>query len=156
MKNQSNFKTRPSSSLFQIARGSGATLRWMYFFLRKSAHHSEDPKKRYMVSLRKALRPHLYLLGRTWRNKMRLPELNHEVLGGLSILGCFCNQGKDQMLTTSWVKQKRRKEEAEGTRDHRSQVFSVLTRTKRLSRQRSTYPELFTRHRWKPDKHSAN
>ena len=25
-------------------------------FLRKSAHHSEDPKKRYMVSLRKALR----------------------------------------------------------------------------------------------------
>ena len=44
------------------------------------------------------------------------------------------------MLTTSRVKQKRRKEEAEGTRDHRSQVFSVLTRTKRLSRQWSTLP----------------
>ena len=30
--NQSNFKTRSSSSLFQIARGSGATPRWMNFF----------------------------------------------------------------------------------------------------------------------------
>ena len=88
---------------------------------------------------------------------MRLPELNHEVLGGLSILGYFCNQGKDQMLTTSRVKQKKsQKEEAKGTRNRRSQVFSVLTRTKRLSRQRSTYPELFTQRRQKPDKHSAN
>ena len=32
-KNQSNFRIRPSSSLFQIARGSGATPRWEYFFL---------------------------------------------------------------------------------------------------------------------------
>ena len=39
-KNQSNFKTRPSSSLFQIARGSGATPRWMNFF-QKSTHHSK-------------------------------------------------------------------------------------------------------------------
>ena len=60
------------------------------------------------------------------------------------------------MLTTSRVKQKSRKEEAEGTRDRWSQVFSVLTRTKRLSRQRSTYPELFTWRRRKPDKHSTN
>ena len=35
-KNQNNFKTRPSSSLFQIARGSGATPRWMYFFFKKA------------------------------------------------------------------------------------------------------------------------
>ena len=34
--NQSNFKTRSSSSLFQIARGSGATPRWEYFFLQKA------------------------------------------------------------------------------------------------------------------------
>ena len=48
--NQSNFKKRSSSSLFQIARGSGATTRWMYFFFTK---HSplEGPKKRYKVSL---------------------------------------------------------------------------------------------------------
>ena len=38
-KNQSNFKTRPSSYLFQIARGSGATPSWMCFFLQKGAHH---------------------------------------------------------------------------------------------------------------------
>ena len=52
--NQSNFKTRSSSSLFQIARGSGATTRWMLFFFKK---HSppKDPKKRYKVSLQKAL-----------------------------------------------------------------------------------------------------
>ena len=34
--NQSNFKKRSSSSLFQIARGSGATTRWLYFFLHKT------------------------------------------------------------------------------------------------------------------------
>ena len=34
--NQNNFKTRSSSSLFQIARGSGATTRWMYFFFKKA------------------------------------------------------------------------------------------------------------------------
>ena len=62
-----------------------------------------------MVSLRKALRRRLYLLGRTWRNKTRLPELNLEVLGGLSILRYFCNQEKDQMLTTSQVKRKAEK-----------------------------------------------
>ena len=62
----------------------------------------EDAKKRYTVSLRKAPGP-------LRRNKTRLPELNHEVLGGLSILRCFCNQGKDQMLTTSRVKRKAEK-----------------------------------------------
>ena len=41
--NQSNFKTRSSSSLFQLARGSGATTRWMYFF-QKSTHHSKIPR----------------------------------------------------------------------------------------------------------------
>ena len=62
----------------------------------------EDAKKRYTVSLRKALEQHR-------RNKTRLLELNHEVLGGLLILRCFCNQGKDQMLTTSRVKRKAEK-----------------------------------------------
>ena len=45
----------------------------------------EDSKKRYMVLLKKALGRHLFLLGRTWRNKTRLPEFNHELLGGLSM-----------------------------------------------------------------------
>ena len=63
-KNQSNFKTRPSSSLFQIARGSGATPRWMYFFFKKHTP-LEDPKKRYKVSLKKALRQRLFLLDKT-------------------------------------------------------------------------------------------
>ena len=35
-KNQSYFKTRPSSSLFQIARGSGATLSECTFFFEKA------------------------------------------------------------------------------------------------------------------------
>ena len=35
-KNQNNFKVRPSSSLFQIARGSGATPIWVYFFFKKT------------------------------------------------------------------------------------------------------------------------
>ena len=43
-KNRSNFKTRPSSSLFQIARGSGATPSWMHFFLQKGMHHSKIPE----------------------------------------------------------------------------------------------------------------
>ena len=91
-KNQSNFKTRPSSSLFQTARGSGATPRWEYFFLQKKHTLLEDLKKRYMISLKKTLGRRLFLPDKTCRNKTRLPELNHEVLGGLSILGCFCNQ----------------------------------------------------------------
>ena len=80
-KNQSNFRTRPSSSLFQITRGSGATPRWMNFF--KKHTPLEDPKKRYMVSLKKALEQPLFLLEK--RNKMRLLDFNHEVLGGLSM-----------------------------------------------------------------------
>ena len=41
-KNQSNFKARPSSSLFQIARGSEATLSECTFFFEKRARHQED------------------------------------------------------------------------------------------------------------------
>ena len=40
-KNQSNFKRRPSSSLCQIARGSGATPKWEHFFLQKGTHHAK-------------------------------------------------------------------------------------------------------------------
>ena len=70
--------------MFQIARGLGATTRWMYFFFKK---HTllEDLKKRYTVLLKKALERRLFLLGKTRRNKTRLLELNHEVLGGLSV-----------------------------------------------------------------------
>jgi hypothetical protein len=41
---------------------------------RKKCTPLEDLKKRYMVSL-----------GKTWRNKKRLPKFNHTVLGGLSV-----------------------------------------------------------------------
>ena len=77
--------------MFQIARGSGATLSECTFSSKKhtslSKKHTppKDPKKRYMVSLKKALGRRLFLLGKTWRNKTRLPEFNHEVLGGLSM-----------------------------------------------------------------------
>ena len=40
-KDPSDFKTRPSSSLYQIARGSGATPKWEYFFLQKGTHHAK-------------------------------------------------------------------------------------------------------------------
>ena len=40
-KNQSDFKRRPSSSLCQIARGSGATPKWEHFFLQKGTHHAK-------------------------------------------------------------------------------------------------------------------
>ena len=55
----------------------------LIFFFSKKHTPLEDPKKRYMVLLKKALRQPLFLLDK--RNKMRLLELNHEVLGGLSI-----------------------------------------------------------------------
>ena len=40
-KDQSDFKTRPSRSLYQIARGSGATPKGEYFFLQKGTHHAK-------------------------------------------------------------------------------------------------------------------
>jgi hypothetical protein len=45
----------------------------------------KDLKKRYMVSLEKALGRCLFLLGKTWRDKKRLPKFNHTVLGGLLV-----------------------------------------------------------------------
>ena len=71
--------------MFQIARGSGATPSWVCFFFKKKPTPLEDLKKRYMVSLQKALGRRLFLLGKTWRNKIRFLEFNHEVLGGLSM-----------------------------------------------------------------------
>ena len=41
MKDQSDFKTRPSRSLYQIARGSGATPKGEYFFLQKGILHAK-------------------------------------------------------------------------------------------------------------------
>jgi hypothetical protein len=43
----------------------------------------KDPKKRYMVLLKKVLGQPLFLLNK--RNKTRLLDFNHEVLGGLSM-----------------------------------------------------------------------
>ena len=54
-------------------------------FSKKKYTPLKDPKMRYMVSLKKALGRRLFLLGKTWRNKTRLPEFNHEVIGGLSM-----------------------------------------------------------------------
>ena len=83
-KNQSNFKTRPSSSLFQIARGSGATPSWVCFFFRK-AHTTQRSQEALHDFTPESLGRRLFLLGKTWRNKTRLLEFNHEVLGGLSM-----------------------------------------------------------------------
>ena len=46
---------------------------------------TKDLTKRYTVSLKEALGRRLFLPGKIRRNKKRLPELNHEVLGGLSV-----------------------------------------------------------------------
>jgi hypothetical protein len=51
------------------------------FFSKKKCTPLKDLKKRYMVSLEKALGRRLFLLGRTWRNKKRLPKFNRTVLG---------------------------------------------------------------------------
>ena len=66
-----NSDSRPSNFLLQIARGSGATLSECTFSSKKctslSKKHTplEDPKKRYMVSLKKALERRLFLLDKT-------------------------------------------------------------------------------------------
>ena len=66
-----NSDSRPFNFLFQIARGSGATVSECTFSSKKhtslSKKHTppENPKKRYMVSLKKALGRCLFLLGKT-------------------------------------------------------------------------------------------
>ena len=65
MKNQSDFKRRPSSSLCQKARGSRAIPKWEYFFSSKRYTPTKDLTKRYTVSLKKALERRLFLLGKT-------------------------------------------------------------------------------------------
>ena len=50
-KDQSDFKTRPSRSLYQIARGSGGYTQRGVFFSSKRYTPREDLKKRYTVSL---------------------------------------------------------------------------------------------------------
>ena len=66
MKNQGDFKKkRPSSSLCQTARGSGATSKWEYLFLQKRYTSHKDLMKRYTVLLKKALGRHLFLLDET-------------------------------------------------------------------------------------------
>ena len=65
MKNQSNFKTRPSSSLFQNSKRLRGYIQMGVIFSSKKHTPLEDPKKRYTVSLRKALRQCLFLLSKT-------------------------------------------------------------------------------------------
>ena len=40
-RNRAVSRKRPSSSLCQTARGSGATPKWEYFFLQKGTHHAK-------------------------------------------------------------------------------------------------------------------
>ena len=70
--------------MLKSKRLGGYTQMGVLFSLKKHTP-LEDPKKRYMVSLKKALGRRLFLLGKTWRNKTRLPKFNHKVLGGLSV-----------------------------------------------------------------------
>ena len=55
MKNQGDFKRRPSSSLCQTARDSGATPKWEYFFLKKGTHHAKISRSATWFCLRKHL-----------------------------------------------------------------------------------------------------
>ena len=84
---------------------------------------------------------------------MRLPELNHEVLGGLLILRCFCNQGKDQMLTTSRVKRKAEKKKLKILEITGPKSFGTNKSTKFVKT--TIYTELFTR-RGHPGKEDIN
>ena len=66
----------------QKARGlhpNGST----FFF--KKVHTTRRSHEALHGFAQKALGRRLFLLDKTWRNKTRLPELNHEVLGGLSV-----------------------------------------------------------------------
>lgn len=67
------FAERPSKFLFQIARGSGATLNECTF-LQKCKPLGSSQKEHFRVSLREVLGSTLFLLGKTWRNKRRLPS----------------------------------------------------------------------------------
>ena len=81
-KNQSNFKTRPSSSLFQIARGSGATPKWEYFFFKK-AHTTRRSQEALHGFTQESTWATLAPARQDLEEQDRLPEFNHEVLGGL-------------------------------------------------------------------------
>ena len=83
-KNQSNFKTRPSSSLFQIARGSGATPRWVYFFFKK-AQTTRIFQEALHGFAQESTRTTLVPTRQDLKEQDKALELNHEVLGGLSI-----------------------------------------------------------------------
>ena len=107
--NQSDFKRRPSSCLCQKARGSGVTPKWEYFFLQKATHQPKISRSATRFHSRKHSNDACFYLARPEGTKRDFQKLNHEVLRGLSILGCFCKQGKDQMLTTSRAKQKAKK-----------------------------------------------
>ena len=83
-KNQGDFKKRPSSSLCQTARGSGATSKWEYFFFFKKVHTTQRSHEALHGFAQESTRTMLVPAQRDL-NKTRLPELNHEVLGGLSV-----------------------------------------------------------------------
>jgi hypothetical protein len=75
---------RPSNFLFQIARGSGATLSEC-LFLWKCAHHSRIfSRKTTSRFLFERTWIKLVSPGETWRNK-KVFEFNHKMLGGLLI-----------------------------------------------------------------------
>ena len=68
----------------QIARGSGATLSECTFF--EKCASPKDFTEHLMASLTKAVGLHLFLLGKTRRNKKAF-EFNHDTLGGLTNQG---------------------------------------------------------------------
>ena len=83
-KNQRDFKRRPSSSLCQTARGLGATPEWEYFFLQKGTHHAKISRSATRFRSRKHSNDACFYLARP-EGTRQLLELNHEVLGGLSM-----------------------------------------------------------------------
>ena len=76
---------RPSSSLCQIARGSGATPKWEYFFLQKGAHHANISRSATWFRSRKHSDDACSCSARPEGTRRGFQKLNHEVLGGLSV-----------------------------------------------------------------------
>ena len=91
-KESGRFQEKTLKLLVPNSQRLGGYIQMGVLFSLKRYTPREDLTKRYMVSLKKALGRRLFLFDKTWRNKTRLPELNHKVFGGFSILGCFFNQ----------------------------------------------------------------
>jgi hypothetical protein len=87
-------QTRPSNSLFQIARGSGATLSECTF--PNSVHHSKISRSTTWFHSRKHSDNACFYSTRPGGTR-KLPKFNHTVLGGIwdIVSGYLARKGED-------------------------------------------------------------